>query len=339
MGGSRQAEEQEETMSIDRRGLLTLGALAAAGGAIPSGARAQAFPSRALTIVVPFAPGGNTDLVGRIVATALSKTLGQSVVVDNRPGAGGAVGAGQVVRSAPDGYTLLLAGGGVIVTVPEMTSTPYTRADFAPLSLVNRSSMVLLARSNDARFSSFADFAAYARSEEGKLNAGHSGPGTPNHLALIQLENLLGTKFTVVSYRGSGPALSDLLGGQIDVHFDQVTSSLQHIRSGALRALAVLGPANDPALPEVKTVSQLGFGEIDGTTYIGLLASARTPKELRDRLAGAIREAVADPQMIKSARDLGSEAYASTPEEFARILEAEYAISSRAVREGRLKAD
>jgi tripartite-type tricarboxylate transporter receptor subunit TctC len=327
-------------MTFDRRGLLTLGALAAAGGAIPSGgARAQAFPSRPLTIIVPFAPGGNTDLVGRIVATALGKVLGQPVVVDNRPGAGGAVGAGQVVRGAPDGHTLLLAGSGVVVTVPEMTSTPYTRADFAPLSLVNRSSMVLLARSNDARFRSFADLAAYARSEEGKLNAAHSGPGTPNHLALLQLENLLGARFTVVSYRGSGPALSDLLGGQIDVHFDQVTSSLQHIRSGALRALAVLGPANDPALPEVKTVSQLGFGEIDGTTYIGLLVSARTPKELRDRLAGAIREAVADPQMVKSARDLGSEAYAGTPEEFARILAAEHAISSRAVREGRLKAD
>jgi tripartite-type tricarboxylate transporter receptor subunit TctC len=277
--------------------------------------------------------------VGRIVAVALSKRLGQSVVVDNRSGAGGAVGAGQVVRSAPDGHTLLLAGGGVIVTVPEMTSTPYTRTDLAPLSLVNRSSMVLLARSNDGRFRSFAELAAYARSGEGKLNAAHSGPGTPNHLALLQLENLLGVKFTVVSYRGSGPALSDLLGGQIDVHFDQVTSSLQHIRSGALQALAVLGPANDPALPDVKTVSQLGFGEIDGTTYIGLFVPARTPQELRDHLAKAIQEAVADPQMVKSARDLGSQAYASTPEEFARILEAEYAIASRAAREGRLKAD
>lgn len=326
-------------MPFHRRGLLTLGALAASCAAIPSPSRAQAFPSRALTIVVPFAPGGNTDLVGRIVATSLEKALGQSVVVDNRPGGGGAVGAGQVVRSAPDGHTLLLAGGGVIVTVPEMTSTPYTRTDFAPLSLVNRSSMVLLARSNDARFRNFADLAAYARLGEGKLNAAHSGPGTPNHLALLQLENLLGAKFTVVSYRGSGPALGDLLGGQIDVHFDQVTSSLQHIRSGALQALAVLGPANDPALPEVRTVSQLGFGAIDGTTYIGLLVSSRTPQDLRDRLVGAIREAVADPQMVKSARDLGSEAYSSTPEEFARILEAEYTISSRAAREGRLKAD
>ncbi|MBP0496526.1 Bug family tripartite tricarboxylate transporter substrate binding protein [Pararoseomonas indoligenes] len=325
-------------MTFYRRGLLTLSA-AAAGATIPSIARAQSFPNRTVTIVVPFAPGGNTDLVGRIVATSLGKALGQTVVVDNRPGAGGAVGAGQVARSAPDGHTLLLAGGGVIVTVPEMASTPYTRADFAPLSLVNRSSMVLLARSNDARLRNFADLAAYSRSGEGKLNAGHSGPGTPNHLALLQLENLLGTKFTVVSYRGSGPALSDLLGGQIDVHFDQVTSSLQHIRSGALKALAVLGPTTDPALPEVKTVSQLGFGEIDGTTYIGLLVSSRTPPDLRDRLAGAIREAVADPQMVKSARDLGSEAYSCTPEEFGRILEAEYAISSRAARDGRLKAD
>lgn len=326
-------------MPFHRRGLLTLSALAAAGGALPKGAGAQGFPNRALTIVVPFAPGGNTDLVGRIVATALGRVLGQSVVVDNRPGAGGAIGAGQVARGTPDGHTLLLAGAGVIVTVPEMTSTPYTPADFAPLSLVNRSSMVLLARSNDARFPNFADLAAYARSGEEKLNAAHSGPGTPNHLALLQLENLLRTRFTVVSYRGSGPALSDLLGGQVDVHFDQVTSALPHIRSGALKALAVLGPSIDPALPEVKTVSQLGFGDIDGTTYIGLLVPARTPADIRARLAEAIRQAVQDPQMVTSARDLGSEAYAGGAEEFARILEAEHVLSSRAAREGRLRAE
>jgi tripartite-type tricarboxylate transporter receptor subunit TctC len=244
-----------------------------------------------------------------------------------------------VARAAADGYTLLLAGAGVVVTVPEMISTPYSRADFAPLGLVNKSSMVLLARKNDARFKDFAGLAAYARSGEGKLVAAHSGPGTPNHLALLQLENLLSTKFTVVSYRGSGPALSDLIGGQIDVHFDQVTSSLQHIKSGALQALAVLGPTDDPALPDVKTVAQMGFGAIDGTTYIGVLAPSRTPKDVQDKLAAAIQQAVRDPQMIASARDLGSVAFPSTPQEFADILEAEYALSSKAAREGRLKAD
>ncbi|KAA2212980.1 Bug family tripartite tricarboxylate transporter substrate binding protein [Teichococcus oryzae] len=326
-------------MKLHRRNLLAMGALAAAAGPFASRARAQDFPSRPVTIVVPFAPGGNTDLVGRLVGQSLGKVLGQSVVIDNRPGAGGAIGAGQVARAPADGHTLLLAGGGVIVTVPEMTTTPYGRADFAPLSLVNRSSMVLLSRRADGRFKTFADLAAYARSGEGKLTAAHSGPGTPNHLALLQLENLLGAKFTVVSYKGSGPALSDLIGGQIDVHFDQVTSSLPHVRSGALQALAVLGPNPDPALPEVRTVSQLGFGEIDGTTYIGLLAPARTPKAVQDKLVAAIQQAVRDPEAVSKARELGSESFASTPQDFAAILEAEYRISSKAAKEGRLTAD
>ena len=326
-------------MEIDRRKLLTLGALAAAGGAFASDAWGQTFPAKPVTIVVPFAPGGNTDLVARMLGVSLGKVLGQSVIIDNRAGGGGAIGAGQVARAAADGYTLLLAGAGVVVTVPEMISTPYSRTDFAPLGLVNKSSMVLLARKNDARFKDFAELAAYARSGEGKLVAAHSGPGTPNHLALLQLENLLSAKFTVVSYRGSGPALSDLIGGQIDVHFDQVTSSLQHIKSGALQALAVLGPTDDPALPDVKTVAQMGFGDIDGTTYIGVLAPSRTPKDVQDKLAAAIQQAVRDPQMIASARELGSVAFPSTPQEFANILEAEYALSSKAAREGRLKAD
>jgi tripartite-type tricarboxylate transporter receptor subunit TctC len=326
-------------MKMHRRTLLAAGALAAAAGPFASTAWSQGFPSRPVTIVVPFAPGGNTDLVARLVGQSLGKVLGQSVVIDNRPGAGGAIGAGQVARAPADGHTLLLAGGGVIVTVPEMTTTPYSRADFAPLSLVNRSSMVLLARGGDQRFKSFADLAAYARSGEGKLTAAHSGPGTPNHLALLQLENLLGTKFTVISYKGSGPALSDLIGGQIDVHFDQVTSSLPHVRSGALKALAVLGPAPDPALPDVKTVSQLGFGEIDGTTYIGILAPSRTPQDVQAKLVAAIQQAVRDPDAVAKARELGSEAYAGTPQEFAGILEAEQVLSSKAAKAGRLTAD
>jgi tripartite-type tricarboxylate transporter receptor subunit TctC len=265
--------------------------------------------------------------------------LGQSVVVDNRAGAGGSIGAMQVARAAPDGYTLLLCGAGVVVTVPEMVKTSYTRSSFAPLGLVNKGSMVLLARKSDTRFRNFKELAAYARSADGKLIAAHSGPGTPNHLALLQLEDLLKTRFTVVGYKGSGPALIDLIGGQVDVHFDQVSSSLQHIRGGALQALAVLGPTQDPSLPGVPTVAELGFGDIDGTTYVGVLAPGGTPKAVLDKLADALAQAVKDPQTVNSARELGSVAYASTPQEFARLLDAEYALASQATRDGRLKVD
>ncbi|MDR6860775.1 tripartite tricarboxylate transporter substrate binding protein [Variovorax guangxiensis] len=326
-------------MNIRRRELLKLGTLAAAGGALTAPAWAQEFPSKPVTIVVPFAPGGNTDIVARTVAVALGKVLGQSVIVDNRAGAGGSIGAMQVARAAPDGYTLLLCGAGVVVTVPEMVKTSYSRSNFAPLGLVNKGSMVLLARKNETRFKNFKELAAYARSGEGKLIAAHSGPGTPNHLALLQLETLLKTKFTIVSYKGSGPALIDLIGGQVDVHFDQVSSSLQHIKGGALQPLAVLGPTQDPSLPGVQTVAELGFGEIDGTTYVGVLAPSGTPKAVQDKLAAALAQAVKDPQTVNSARELGSVAYSSTPQEFARLLDAEYALASQATKDGRLKAD
>lgn len=326
-------------MTIQRRQILTLGALAAAGSALSTSAWAQGFPSKPVTLVVPFAPGGNTDIVARTVAVALGKVLGQSVVVDNRAGAGGSIGASQVARAAPDGYTLLLCGAGVIVTVPEMVKTSYSRTNFAPLGLVNKSSMVLLSRKNETRFRNFKELAAYARSGEGKLTAAHSGPGTPNHLALLQLESLLKTKFTIVSYKGSGPALVDLIGGQVDVHFDQVPSALQHIKGGSLQALAVLGPTQDPLLPGVQTVAELGFGTIDGTTYVGVLAPSGLPKDVQDKLVSALAQAVKDPQTVNSARELGSVALSSTPQEFAQILEAEYTLAAQATKDGRLKVD
>lgn len=326
-------------MQIQRRQILGMGAAAALSAPFARQAWAQGFPNKPLTLVVPFSPGGNTDIVARTVAVALGKVLGQSVIVDNRAGAGGSIGAMQVARAAPDGYTLLLCGAGVVVTVPEMVKTSYSRTSFAPLGLVNKSSMVLLARKNETRFKNFKELAAYARSGEGKLIAAHSGPGTPNHLALLQLESLLKAKFTTVSYKGSGPALIDLIGGQVDVHFDQVTSSQQHIKGGALQALAVLGPARDPLLPGVQTVAELGFGEIDGTTYVGVLAPSGTPKDVQDKLAAALAQAVKDPQTVNSARELGSVALSSTPQEFARILDAEYALATQATKDGRLKAD
>ncbi len=327
-------------MPLNRRELLRTGTLAGIG-ALAAGlpAWAQGFPNKPVTIVVPFAPGGNTDLVARLLAVSLGKVLGQPVVIDNRGGGGGAIGAIGVSRAQPDGYTLLLCGAGVIVTLPEMIKTAYSRSNFAPLALVNKSSMVLLARKNDARFKTLADLVAYAKSEDGKLSAGHSGPGTPNQLALLQMENLLKARFTSVSYKGSGPALVDLMGGVIDVHFDQVTSSLPHIKSGALQPLAILGPQEDPTLPGVKTVAQQGFGEIDGTTWIGVLGPAGLPPELRSQLANALAQAVKDPQMVASAKEMGSTAYPGTPEEFAKVLEAEYKVASTAAREGRLKAD
>jgi len=326
-------------MDRQRRNVIKLGAGLCMTSVVGKAAWAESYPSRPVTLVVPFAPGGNTDIVGRTVATALAKVLGQSVVVDNRGGAGGSIGASQVARAAPDGYTLLLCGAGVIVTVPQMVKTSYSSDSFTPLGLVNKSSMVLLVKGDDERLKTLKEFADYARAEPGRLNAAHSGPGTPNHLALIQTENLLNAKFTVISYKGANPALVSLLGGQIDAMFDQVPSALPHIKSGALKALAVLGPDRDPVIPDVPTAAELGFGTIDGTTYVGILGPSGMSKALQGQLANVIAQAVKDPQAVKSATELGSVAYSSTPEEFTDVLNAEYAVATKAAKEGQLKVD
>lgn len=327
-------------MHMQRRHLMKAGALAAASLALGPRAFAQGgFPHKPITLIVPFAPGGNTDLVARTFAVAFGKALGQSVVVDNRGGGGGAIGANVVARAPADGYNLLVAGGGVVAVLPEMIKTPYALSNFTPLGLVNKSSMVLLARKNETRFKNLKELADYARSADGKLTAAHSGPGTPNQLALLQLESLLKAKFTVVSYKGAGPALVDLIGGQIDVAFDQITGSMQHIKAGTLQALAVVGPTPDPALPEVPTVSQLGLGDIDGTTYLGILAAAGTPKDVLDKLSAALQQAAKDPQYVETMRTMGAVAQGSPPAEFHRILHAEQTLAQQAVKDGRLKAD
>lgn len=326
-------------MQKQRRKLLLLGALGTISAAMGGTAIAEGFPSKPVTLVVPFAPGGNTDLVGRTLGASLSKVLGQSVVIDNRGGGGGAIGASIVARAPTDGYTLLVAGGGVVAVLPAMIKVPYSMNSFSPLAMVNKSSMVLLARKSETRFKNFKELVAYAKSGEGKLVAAHSGPGTPNQLALLQLENLLKTKFTVVSYKGAGPALIDLIGGQVDVVFDQVTSSLPHIKGGKLQPLAILGPSQEPALPEVQTVAQMGFGDIDGTTYLGVLAPAGTPKDIQEKLTAALQQAAKDPKLVATMREMGSNAFGSTPQEFAKVLQSEQAFAIQAVKEGRLKSE
>ena len=326
-------------MAFHRRKLLGMGVLALALAATGAPSFAQAFPNKPVTLIVPFAPGGNTDMVARTAGAALQRVLGQSVIIENRAGGGGSIGANIVARAPADGYTLLVAGGGVVAVLPEMIKTPFKLESFAPLTMINKSSMVLVARKKETKFKDFNDLAAYARSAQGKLTAAHSGPGTPNQLALLQLEDLLKAKFTVVSYKGAGPALVDVIGGQVDVLFDQITSSSQHIKAGSLQALAVLGPSRDAAVADVATVSELGYGKIDGTTYLGILAPAGTPKDIQDKLVAAWQQATKDPQLIAAVRDMGSLPIASSGPEFEKQLRFEQELAVSAVKEGRLKVD
>lgn len=218
-------------MAMDRRIFMTRGAAAAAALATGSMAQAKDFPAKPITLIVPFAPGGNIDIVGRTLAIPLASLLGQPVIVDNRAGGGRAVGATAVARAAPDGYTLLVGTPGQIVTVPAMIKTIYSVSSFRPVGLASKTSVVIVARKSDSRFRNFHEFVALARSRPGSVAAAHAGPGTPNHLALLQLENLLKLNFHIVPYRGSGPALVDVLGGQIDACCDQLSSSMAHLTS------------------------------------------------------------------------------------------------------------
>lgn len=324
---------------MNRRTILLHGAAAAAALAAGSASRADEFPSKLVTLVVPFAPGGNIDIVGRSLAVPLGKLLRQTVIVENRAGGGGAVGATSVARATPDGYTLLVGTPGQIVTVPAMIKTLYTPASFRPVGLASRTSVVIVARKADTRLRSFSDLVALARSKQGTVTTAHAGPGTPNHLALLQLENLLKLQFNIVAYRGSGPALVDLMGGQIDACCDQTSSSMPHIKSGALQALVVLGPQPDPALPGVPTLRQLGLSEFDATTYAGVFAPSQVPAGVLATLTAAVEGAAKDAQFAAALRDLGSIATPGSPEIFGQIVDAEAKLAAQMVKEGRLKAE
>lgn len=302
-------------------------------------ANAQSFPSKPITLIVPFAPGGNIDILGRTLSVPLQKILGQSVIVDNRAGGGGSIGASLVAKSSADGYTLLVATPGQIVTVPQMIKTTYNGTNFKPVGVASRTSMVIVAKKNDSRFKNINELVAYAKANPGKVNASHAGPGTPNHLAVAQFEELLKIQLNVISYRGSGPALTDLIGGQIDIHFDQVTSSMPHIKSGSLQALTVLGPKPEPALPNIPTLAQAGYGNLDGTTYAGLFAPADTPQSVLTMLSTALQSATQDPKMISTLSELGSNAYWGTPQEFTGFLKAESDLAASLVKSGKLTSE
>jgi len=322
---------------MNRRSMLarTL-ALGAAPFVLP--ARAQGLPNKPVTLIVPFAPGGNLDVVARAIAPALEQSLGRNVIVDNRPGAGGVIGASAVSRAEPDGTTLLVTTPNAVVVLPKMTRTNYKLASFNPVGLMSTTALVIVVKGNDARFKDVGGLLSYARANRGKVTAGHAGPGTTNHMALLQLEDAAGIQFNQVPYKGSAPALVDLMGGQIDLVIDQLTSSAPHIQSGALHALAVMSRERDPALPKVPTLRESGLANFEATTATGLLAPAGTPAAIVDTINAALRRALAEGSVRSRLQNVGSVAQASTPQELLTSLQREDARAQALAASGRLKA-
>ncbi|WP_454766256.1 Bug family tripartite tricarboxylate transporter substrate binding protein [Cupriavidus campinensis] len=302
-------------------------------------ARAQGgLPNKPVTLVVPFAPGGNLDVVARAIAPALEQGLGRNVIVDNRPGAGGVIGATAVARAEPDGTTLLVTTPNAIVVLPRMTRTSFRLASFSPVGLVSTTALVIVVKGNDPRFKDIGALLAHARANPGKVTTGHAGPGTTNHMATLQLEDAARVQLNEVPYKGSAPALIDLMGGQIDMVVDQLTSSAPHIQSGALRALAVMSRDRDAALPKVPTLRESGLANFEATTATGLLAPAGTPAAVVDTLNSALRKVLAEGSVKSRLLTVGSVAQASTPQELLASLQREDARAQTLAASGRLKA-
>ncbi|KAF1050060.1 Bug family tripartite tricarboxylate transporter substrate binding protein [Xylophilus sp.] len=324
--------------TTSRRQLLGWAAACTAAGpfSLPRAFAADGFPRKPVTLVVPFAPGGNLDLVARAIAPALQDALGQSIVVDNRAGAGGAIGAAAVARAEADGHTLLVTTPNALVVLPRMVKTTYALASFEPVGLVSSTALVLATSANNKKLPDAATLLRETRANPGRLTAGHAGPGTTNHVALMLIEDAAGVRFNLVAYKGSAPALVDAIGGQIDLICDQLSSSLQHIQSGALRPLAVLSRERDPQLPQVPTLHEAGVTNFDATTATGLLAPRGTPAAATATLNAALAKALADPTVRQRLQTIGSTPRPLAPDAFGRLLRQEDQRAQKLAQSGRL---
>ncbi len=301
---------------------------------------AQGYPTKAVKIIVPFAPGGNVDITARLVAPGLSEALGHPVVVENKPGAGGTIGADLVAKSQPDGYTLLMGSNSTFSVAPSLyPKNPYDPLkDFAPVIMIASAPFVLVTNPASSAKTA-AELVAQGKANPGKLTMSSAGTGSSNHLVGELFQEISGAKFTHIPYKGSGQALTDLMGGQVDLHFDQITSAASHIQAGKLKALLVTSRERAPMLPGVPTAAQAGYARFQATNVTGLIAPAGTPREIIDKLNVATRKVIAQPAVREKFEGLGAEAVGGTPEEFGAYIRDDFSKWTRIVKEANVKVD
>lgn len=287
-----------------------------------SSANAQNYPNRAITLVIPFAPGGSTSIVGRAIADKMSELPGEKLVVDNRPGAGGTVGTKAVAKSEPDGYTLVLGYTGTLAIGPSLyKSVGYDpRKDFAPIGLIgNAPNSLVVNPSFPAK--TVAELIAYAKANPGKVNFGSAGAGTASHITGEYFARAAGITLVHIPYKGTGPALTDLLGGHIPMAFAPIPASHPNVTAGKLRALAVTSITRSGLLPDVPTMVEAGLPGFDASLYYGLAAPAGTPRPVIDKLNKVLREALGSDEVKRQLGNDGTEITPGTPEDYADFID------------------
>jgi tripartite-type tricarboxylate transporter receptor subunit TctC len=307
--------------------------------AVAAGAAAQTFPSKPIRLIVTYPPGGGADLMARLVAPKMAETLGQPVVVENKPGASGQIGAAEVARAAPDGYTLMLDAANHAVNPSLFPKLPYdTHTAFQPISLLVQFPNVLVVTqgfpANDVK-----DLIALAKAKPGSVAFASSGNGSAQHLAGELFRQKAGVEMTHIPYKGGGPALNDVIGGQVPVFFANMASGLAHIKAGRLRALAITGSKRSPALPEVPTMSQAGLAGYEVYEWNAIFAPAGTPATIVGKLFDAISKAMHSPDVRERVAALGGEIAALPPAETTAFIRAQTDLWGRVVRAGGIKAE
>jgi tripartite-type tricarboxylate transporter receptor subunit TctC len=303
-------------------------------------ALAQTYPTKPIKIIVPFAAGGNVDITARLVAPGLSDALGQPVVVENKPGAGGTIGADLVAKSPPDGYTLLMGSNSTFSVAPSLyPKNPYNPLrDFAPVIMIASAPFVLV-MNPAAPARNVGELVAQAKATPGKLTMSSAGTGSSNHLVGELFQEISGARFTHIPYKGSGQALTDLMGGQVDLHFDQITSAASHIQAGKLKALMVTAPQRVPMLPDVPTAAEAGYARFQATNVTGLIGPAGTPREIIEKLNAATQKVIAQAAVKEKFAGLGAETVGGTPEEFGAYIKDDFAKWTRIVKDANVKVE
>jgi tripartite-type tricarboxylate transporter receptor subunit TctC len=311
-----------------------------AASLLATAALAQGYPAKPIRLIVPFAAGGGNDSVARLVGKHLSDSLGQPLVIDNRPGAGGVLGAELAAKAAPDGYTLFLGGVGSHAINPNLSdSLPYDPIrDFAPVALLAQAPLVLVVHPS-VPADSFKAFVALARARPGQLNYASNGNGSSSHLAAVMFDSMTGVDMVHVPYKGLSPALTDLLSGRVQLMFSSVVAILPHIKAEKLRGLAVTGNRRLPSIPALPTIAESGLPGYEASSWYGVLAPAGTPREIVARLNAELVKALAQPEVRTSLLAEGAEPIGGTPEQFAAHIRYEKERLGKLIREAKIRLE